>query len=69
MKIIAVSILIEQKEIPHFALQTAPVDIQSIAGTIYEKREALERMTYNLEVLNSHQSFILLKTAFAIPKL
>ena len=48
---------------------TRPVDIQGIPGTINEKREALERMTSKLEVLNPHQSFVLLKNAFAIPKL
>ena len=39
-----------------------PVDIQSIPGTINEKREALE-------VLNPYQAFVLLKSAFAMPKL
>ena len=38
-------------------------------GTINEKREALERMTSKLEVLNPHQAFVLLKNDFAIPKL
>ena len=47
----------------------APVDIQGILITINEKREALERMTSKLEVLNPHQAFVLLKNAFAIPKL
>ena len=42
----------------------APVDIQSIPGTINEKREALE-----LEVVNPHQVFVLLKNAFAVSKL
>ena len=51
------------------SLLGAPVDIQGIPGTINEKREALERMTSKLEVLNPHQAFDLLKTAFAIPKL
>ena len=51
------------------SLLGAPVDIQGIPGTIHEKREALERMTSKLEVLNPHQSFVLLKNAFAIPKL
>ena len=35
-------------------LLRAPVNIQGIPGTINEKREALERMTSKLEVLNSH---------------
>ena len=47
----------------------APVDIQGIPGTINEKREALQRMTSKLEVLNPHQAFVLLKNAFAIPML
>ena len=47
----------------------APVDIQGIPGTIHEKREALERMTSKLEVLNPHQALVLLKNAFAISKL
>ena len=51
------------------SLLGAPVDIQGIPGTIHEKREALERMTSKLEVLNPHQAFVLLKDAFAIPKL
>ena len=53
------------------SLLGAPVDIQGIPGTINEKREALERMTSKLEVLNPHQAFVLLKNAFtfAIPKL
>ena len=51
------------------SLLGAPVDIQGIPGTINEKREALERMTSKLEVLNPHQTFVLLKNAFAIPKL
>ena len=51
------------------SLLGAPVDIQGIPGTINEKREALERMTSKLEVLNQHQAFVLLKNAFAIPKL
>ena len=45
------------------------MDIQGIPGTINEKREVLERMTSKLEVLNPHQAFVLLKNAFAIPKL
>ena len=51
------------------SLLGAPVDIQGIPGTIHEKREALERMTSKLEVLNPHQAFVLLNNAFAIPKL
>ena len=51
------------------SLLGAPVDIQGIPGTIHEKREAHERMTSKLEVLNPHQAFVLLKNAFAIPKL
>ena len=51
------------------SLLGAPVDIRGIPGTINEKREALERMTSKLEVLNPHQAFVLLKNAFAIPKL
>ena len=51
------------------SLLGAPVGIQSIPGTINEKRKALERMTSKLEVLNPHQAFVLLKNAFAIPKL
>ena len=51
------------------SLLGAPVDIQGITGTINEKREALERMTSKLEVLNPHQAFVLLKNAFVIPKL
>ena len=45
------------------------VDRQGIPGIINEKREALKRMTSELEVLNPHQAFDLLKNAFAIPKL
>ena len=45
------------------------MDIQGIPGTINEKREAHERMTSKLEVLNPHQALVLLKNAFAIPKL
>ena len=51
------------------SLLGAPVDTQGIPGTIHEKREALERMTSKLEVLNPHQTFVWLKSAFAIPKL
>ena len=51
------------------SLLRAPVDIQGILGTINEKKEALERMTSKLVVLNPHQAFVLLKNAFAIPKL
>ena len=51
------------------SLLGALVDIQGIPGNINEKREALERMTSKLEVLNPHQAFVLLKIAFAIPKL
>ena len=51
------------------SLLGAPVDIQGIPGTINGKREALERMTSKLEVLDPHQAFVLLKNAFAIPKL
>ena len=51
------------------SLLGAPVDKQGIPGIIIEKREALERMTSKLEVLNPHQAFVLLKNAFAIPKL
>ena len=50
------------------SLLGAPVDTQGIPGAIHEKREALERMTSKLEVLNLHQTFVLLKNAFAIPK-
>ena len=51
------------------SLLGAPVDIQGILGALHEKREALERMTSKLEALNPHQAFVLLKNAFAIPKL
>ena len=51
------------------SLLGAPVDIQGITGTINEKREALERMTSKLEVLNLHQAFVSLKNAFAISRL
>ena len=51
------------------SLLGAPVDMRGVPGTINEKREALERMTSKLEVLNPHQAFVLLKNAFAIPKL
>ena len=42
------------------SLLRATVDIQGIPGTIHEKKEALERMTSKLEVLNPHQAFVLL---------
>ena len=51
------------------SLLRAPVDIQGIPEAIQEKRETLERTTSKLEVLNPHQAFVLLKNAFAIPKL
>ena len=51
------------------SLMGALVDIQGIPGTINEKREVLERMTSKLEVRNPYQAFVLLKNAFAIPKL
>ena len=51
------------------SLLGALVDIQGIPGTIHEKREALERMTSKLEVLNPHQAFVLLKNTFAISQL
>ena len=51
------------------SLLGAPLDIQGIPGTINEQREALERMTSKLEVLNPHQAFVLLKNAFAMPRL
>ena len=40
------------------SLLGAPVNIPGILGTICEKREALEKITSNLEVLNPHQAFI-----------
>ena len=55
-------------EASDFSLLGTPVDIQGIPGTIHEKREARERMTSKLEVLNPHQAFVLLKNTFAIPK-
>ena len=51
------------------SLLGVPVDIQGILGTIHEKREAIGRMTSKLVVLNPHQAFVLLKNAFAIPKI
>ena len=45
------------------------VEIQGIQRIINEKRETLERMTSKLEMLNLHQAFVLLKNAFAMPKL
>ena len=51
------------------SLLRSPENIQGIPGTINEKREAFARMTSKLEVLNPHQAFVLLKNAFAIPKL
>ena len=51
------------------SLLGTPMDIQGILWTIREKREALERMTSKLEVLNPHQAFFLMKNVFAIPKL
>ena len=56
-------------EVCNLSLLGSPVDIQGIPGTIHGKREALERMTSNLKVLNPHQAFALLENAFAIPKL
>ena len=53
----------------YLSLLGASVDIQIIPGTIHEKKEALERMTSKLEVLNPHQAFVLLKNALTIPKL
>ena len=51
------------------SLLGALVDIRGIPGRIHEEMEALERMTSKLELLNPHQAFVLLKNAFAIPKL
>ena len=51
------------------SLLGVPVDIQGIPKTINEKREALEGMTSKLAVLKPHQAFVLLKKAFAMPKL
>ena len=52
-----------------FSLLGSPVDIQGILRIINEKMETVERMTSKLEGLNPHQAFVLLKNAFAIPKL
>ena len=51
------------------SLLGAPLNIQGIPVTLHEKREALERITSKLELLNQHQSFVLLKNTIAIPKL
>ena len=40
------------------SLLGALVDIRGVPGTINEKREALERMTSKLEVLNPHQAIL-----------
>ena len=65
----AIGLVVRVVEASDLSLLGAPVDIQGIPGTIHEKRGALERMTSKLEVLNPHQAFVLLKNAFAIPKL
>ena len=45
------------------SLLGAPMDIRGIPGTFHVKREALERRTSKLEVLNPHQAFVLLQYA------
>ena len=61
--------VVREVEVCDLSLLGAPVTIQGILGTIHEKREALVRMTSELKLLNPHQAFVLLKNAFAIPKL
>lgn len=51
------------------SLLGAPLDQNSIPGTLLEKKESLDRMTTKLELLERHQAFVLLKNVFAIPKL
>ena len=60
---------VREVEACDLSLLGVPVDIQSIPGTIQEKREALERSTSKLEVMNPYQAFVLLKNVFVIPKL
>ena len=60
---------VREVEACDLSLLGVPVDIQGIPGTIHEKREALERITSKLEVMNPHQAFVLLKNVFVIPKL
>ena len=50
-------------------LQITKVLPRVLPGTIFEEREAFERMASKQEVLNQHQAFVLLKNAFAMPKL
>ena len=61
---------VREVEACDLSLLGAPVYIiLGIPGTINEKREALERMTSKLLAQSPHQAFVLLKNAFAIPKL
>ena len=47
----------------------APIAAQGISGTLLDRREDLDRLISRLEVCDNHQAFILLRNAFAIPKL
>ena len=51
------------------SLLGAPVSSEGVLRVLESKKEDLDRMASRLEVLDSHQAFVLLRSAFAIPKL
>ena len=51
------------------SLLGAPILSDGIAGALVEKKQNLERMISKLEAVDNHQAFVLLRNAFAIPKL
>lgn len=53
----------------NLSLLGAPLDQRGIPGSICDKKEGLDKMASKLELLDSHQAFVLLRNAFAIPKL
>ena len=47
----------------------APLFEEGVSAVISERREALEKMTARLSMIEAHQAFVLLKNCFALPKL
>ena len=47
----------------------APLAEEELSDAVRGKREELERLVSHLELIESHQVFVLIKNCFTIPKL
>ena len=60
---------IQEIAIEHFSLLGCPYSTDSIKSTLNKKTEILKKIVNNMEFLNKHTAFFLLKHSFAIQRL